>query len=135
MLSEAFDERSTNWLDSFKQANFLIGGGLGAFGHKAVPYSKVIIADGNYFKMFAELGIIGVFVFLSILVSSIFKGMQDLKNKYLELGIVVGLSLMAIGSNIFEYQIIAPVFWYSMGKIFSRNSLKIGPTSITNNDI
>lgn len=125
MLSEAFDERSTNWLDGFKQANFLIGGGLGAFGHKAVPYSKVIIADGNYIKMFAELGSIGVFVFLSILASSIFKGMQDLKNKYLEMGIVIGLSLMAIGSNIFEYQIIAPVFWYSVGKIFARNIPKI----------
>lgn len=125
MLSEAFDERSTNWLDAFKQANFLIGGGLGAFGHKVMPYSKVVIADGNYFKMFAEIGSIGVFMFLSILASSIFKGMQDLRNKYLEMGIVIGLSLMAIGSNIFEYQILAPIFWYSVGKIFAINNPKI----------
>ncbi|MFV8352511.1 hypothetical protein [Flavobacterium sp. XS2P14] len=125
MLSEAFDERKGNNSVAFGQDNFLIGGGLGAFGHKAVPYSKVIIADGNYFKMYAELGSIGVFVFLSIVVSSIFKGLQDLKNKYLELGIVIGLSLMAIGSNIFEYQIIAPVFWYSVGKIFAKNNPNI----------
>lgn len=119
MLSEAFDERKANNLSAFSHDNFLIGGGLGAYGHKVVPYSKVVIADGNYFKMFAELGIIGIFIFFSILACSIFKGIQDLRNKYLEMGIVIGLSLMAIGSNIFEYQIIAPIFWYSVGKIFA----------------
>ncbi|TDE51303.1 O-antigen ligase family protein [Flavobacterium sp. GT3P67] len=125
MLSEAFDERKANNLSAFSHDNFLIGGGLGAYGHKVVPYSKVVIADGNYFKMFAELGIIGTFIFFSILACSIFKGMQDLRNKYLEMGIVIGLSLMAVGSNIFEYQIIAPVFWYSVGKISAINNPKI----------
>lgn len=124
MLSEAFDERKVNNLSAFSQDNLLIGGGLGAYGHKVVPYSKIVIADGNYFKMFAELGIIGTFTFFSILTCSIFKGIQDLRNKYLEMGIVVGLSLMAIGSNIFEYQIIAPIFWYSVGKIFAVYSSK-----------
>jgi hypothetical protein len=124
MLAEAFDERKGNNTVAFSQGNFLIGGGLGAFGHKVVPYSKVVIADGNYYKMYAELGIIGVFVFLSILLSTVFKGIQDLKNTYLEMGIVLGLSMMAIGSNIFEYQIIAPIFWYSVGRIFATNNPK-----------
>lgn len=121
MLSEAFNERSTNWVDAFNQGNLLIGGGLGAFGHKVSAYSKIFIADGNYFKMLAEIGIIGTILFITIIISSVFAGFRDFRNKYLEIGIVIGLSLIAIGSNIFEYQIIVPTFWYAIGRLANNN--------------
>lgn len=121
MISEAINERSDNWFDAFKHGNLIIGGGLGAFGQKVLGYSKIIIADGNYFKMLAEIGAIGILLFLTIIISSLVKGFKDLRNNYLEIGIVIGISIQAIGSNIFTYQIVIPIFWYAVGRLATKN--------------
>jgi len=117
MISEAFNERSGTWSYAFNYGNLVIGDGLGSFGHKVIGYSKILITDGNYFKMLAEIGIVGSFLFFAILIASIILGFMDFRNKYLEVSIVLGLSLMAIGSNIFTYQTLAPIFWYSIGRL------------------
>lgn len=117
MISEAFNERSGTWSYAFIYGNIVIGDGLGAFGHKVIGYSNILIADGNYFKMLAEIGIVGSFLFFAILITSIILGFMDFRNNYLEVSIVLGLSLMAIGSNIFTYQTLAPIFWYSIGRL------------------
>jgi riboflavin transporter FmnP len=123
MISEAIGERRGNWLDAFKGGNIIWGGGLGAFGHKVLEYSKVVIADGNYFKMIAEVGIIGTFIFIAIVIRSLIAGFKDFRNKYLEIGIVMGLAIQAIGSNILTYQIIVPIFWYAVGRLANKKSI------------
>lgn len=115
-ISQAVGERSFTWSYAFQDLNFIFGKGLGSVGHKSIGFSKILIADGNYFKMIAEIGIIGTFLFLSILILSFWSGFRDLKNKYLDIGIISCLCIIAIGSNIFTYQSVSPIFWYAIGR-------------------
>lgn len=115
-VSQAVGERSFTWTYAFQDLNFIFGKGLGSVGHKSIGFSKVLIADGNYFKMIAEIGVFGVLIFFSILISSFWNGFKDLRNKYLDLGIIFCICLIAIGSNIFTFQSIAPIFWYAIGR-------------------
>jgi hypothetical protein len=116
-ISQAVGERSFTWTYAFQDLTFVFGKGLGSVGHKAIGFSKILIPDGNYFKMIGEIGIFGTFLFFAILISSFWRGFKDLKNKYLELGIIFCICLIGIGSNIFTFQSIAPIFWYAVGKI------------------
>lgn len=119
MLSEAVDERSGSWMDGLMYGNLIIGSGLGVFGHKAVEFSDKYIPDGNYVRMLAELGVIGTSVFMCIMIGTFVKGLKNLRVHILELGIIFGLSLQAIGSDIFSFQLIVPVLWYSIGRVNS----------------
>ena len=116
-VSQALGERSFAWTYAFQDITFIFGKGLGSVGHKAIGFSEILIADGNYFKMIGEIGIIGTFLFFAILISSFWTGFKDFKNKYLDLGIIFCICLIAIGSNIFTFQSIAPIFWYAIGRI------------------
>ena len=116
-ISQAVGERSFTWTYAFQDSTFVFGKGLGSVGHKSIGFSKILIADGNYFKMIGEIGIFGTFIFFAILFLSILNGFLDLKNKYLDLSIVFCISLIAIGSNIFTFQSIAPIFWFAIGRI------------------
>ena len=96
--------------------NLLTGDGLGRYSHKAVEYSDKFISDGNYFRMIAEIGILGFLIFTLIIITSLFKGYRNFKEKYIELGIIVIICMQAVGSNVFAFQLIAPIFWYSIGR-------------------
>jgi len=120
MFTEAFDERSGTWNYAFDYGNIIFGKGLGSFGHKAIGYSSVLIPDGNYFKILAEIGTIGLFLLILIMLFSMALGFRDFRNKYLDFSIVFGLSIIAVGSNVFSYQSLTPIFWYSIGRL-SRN--------------
>lgn len=116
-ISQAVGERSFTWTYVFQDLTFIFGKGLGSVGHKSIGFSKILIADGNYFKMIGEIGIFGTFIFFAILILSFWNGFKDLKNKYLDLGIIFCICLIAIGSNIFTFQSIAPIFWFAIGRI------------------
>ena len=120
-ISQAVGERSFTWTYVFQDLTFIFGKGLGSVGHKSIGFSKILIADGNYFKMIGEIGIFGTFIFFAILISSFWNGYKDLKNKYLDLGIIFCICLIAIGSNIFTFQSIAPIFWFAIGRISNSN--------------
>ena len=124
MISEAFDKRSFAWAYAFQDLTFIFGKGVGSIGHKAIGFSKILIADGNYFKMIAEIGILGTLIFSAIIISSLVNGYKDLKNKYIDLGIVLSMCLIGVGSNIFTFQSIAPIFWYSIGRLANKNIVK-----------
>lgn len=117
MVMDAFDERNATWKYAFDYSYIIQGKGLGSVGHKAIGYSTALIPDGNYFKILAETGIYGAMLFILIIAVTVISGVRQLREKYLELGIVICLCLMAIGSNIFTYQSLAPIFWYSIGRI------------------
>jgi len=124
-ISQAVGERSFTWTYAFQDLTFIFGRGLGSVGHKAIGFSKILIADGNYFKMIGEIGIFGTFLFLAILISSFWNGIKDFKNKYLDLGIIFCICIVGIGSNIFTFQSIAPIFWYAIGRIAFANKKQI----------
>lgn len=60
-ISQSFEERSFAWAYPFQDFTFILGRGLGSVGHKSIGFSKILIADGNYFKMLSEIGIFGTF--------------------------------------------------------------------------
>jgi hypothetical protein len=117
MISESIDERSGSWVEGLMYGNLIIGSGLGVFGHKAVEFSDKYIPDGNYVRMLAELGFVGVSIFMSIIIASLFKGLKNLRDNILEVGIIVGLCIQAVGSDIFSFQLIVPLLWYSVGRV------------------
>lgn len=116
-VSQSVGERSFTWTYAFKDLTFIFGKGLGTFGHKSIGFSKNLIADGNYFKIIGEIGMFGAIIFFSIIFISFWNGAYNLKNKYLDVGIIFCMSIVAVGSNIFTYQSIAPIFWYSVGRL------------------
>ena len=115
-LSSAVAERSDSWYDGLSKVSSIVtGDGLGRYGHKVVGYSKIFIADGNYFKMIGEVGILGTLLFLSILLKVIYTGFLNIYTHYVQLCIILIVCLQAIGSNVFSMQLIAPILWYSIG--------------------
>ena len=115
-LSEAIEERSDSWLGGLSNTqNFIVGDGLGRYGHKAVEYSDIYIPDGNYFRMIAEIGIIGVLLFFIIILKALYNGFSNIKTHYIQLAIVIMVCMMSVGSDMFSFQLIAPIFWYSIG--------------------
>lgn len=116
-FNDAIDERNQSWFDGIsKTKNLIIGDGLGRYGHKAALFTDNIIPDGNYFRIFSELGIIGLFLFLSIIVSSLFKSYKKLNKYYIEFAIILMICLQGVGSDIFSFQLIAPIFWFTIGR-------------------
>ena len=88
---------------------------MGRYGHKAVEYSDIYIPDGNYFRMIAEIGIIGVLLFFIIILKALYNGFSNIKTHYIQLAIVIMVCMMSVGSDMFSFQLIAPIFWYSIG--------------------
>lgn len=123
-LSSAVDERSDSWFNGLSNTqNLLFGDGLGRYGHKAVEYSKLYIPDGNYFRMIGELGIFGFLLFIFIIFTSIYNALPKLKESYIELGVVIMVCMQAVGSDIISFQLVAPIFWYSIGRCSRYSSL------------
>jgi hypothetical protein len=122
MISDAFESRSDDWKKAFDYPYLITGRGLGSVGHKALEFTEILIPDGNYFKIIAETGIIGFSLFVAILVLAIVNGIKNLREDYMQLGIVLAMCLIAVGSNIFTYQSIAPIFWFSIGKLLLKKS-------------
>lgn len=110
-----FSSRTGQWISVIKQSDLLFGQGLGTVGHKALDFEEFIIADGGLIKLFCESGVIGTFIFISIMLLAIRNGFCFLRNYYMELGIILVMLLQSIGSNIIAFQILTPVFWLSIG--------------------
>jgi hypothetical protein len=122
LISEGINERKGSWYSSFEVSNWLIGDGLGVYGHKAVEFSEVFIPDGYYFRLLAELGLPGVALFFILFISALIKSFFNFRFYYIEFSIILGLSLQAIGSDIFSFQLVAPIFWFACGSIHSNVS-------------
>lgn len=116
--------RTNQWINALKNTNWLIGTGFGTTGHKAIGQNVDIITDGSWVCTFCELGIIGTGLLLGIVLMAVYFGVKNKRKLFLPIGIIVCISLQAIGSNLFEYQIIMPIFWYAIGNISYENNRK-----------
>jgi hypothetical protein len=115
-FSDAIGERADSWSDGLKNTySLLTGDGLGIYGHKVVEFSDSYIPDGNYFRMIAEIGIIGFLLFLSIIFTAIYNGFLKINTHYIQLLIVIMVCMQSVGSDMFSFQLVAPIFWYSIG--------------------
>lgn len=94
----------------------ILGNGFGSSGHIAGAMGATkVINDNSYLLIIAETGIIGLCIFLIMVLASLIKGMINYKECYFEVVILGLLLLQAIGSNIFEFQQLMPIFWFCLG--------------------
>lgn len=111
-IFDAIAERSGQWTSTFSDTSILWGKGLGLGGHRAMGYIKVV-TDGNFAKMIAEIGIIGLGLFLMITLSCVKKLYKS--KDYLSLFFVFFILSQCMGSNIVALQITAPLYWMALG--------------------
>lgn len=117
MMSVAISERSGNWFLGIQSVkNIFIGNGLGSMNHASHKYGNLGVYDSSYIKMYAETGLIGIFLFFTIISRALIIGVKNIKKCYIEFGIISVFLLQAIGSNVLSFQVLAPIFWYSVGQ-------------------
>lgn len=116
-LPGAVGQRSDSWVNAANNMkNIWLGNGLGANGHRAAGIQPYIIADGGLAKIFCEMGIIGTSIFIFMMILVFQKGRTKLLYCAAELGIVGVTLLQCIGSNMLEFQLSTPVFWFAVGR-------------------
>ena len=76
-----------------------------------------IVADGGLVKLYCEEGALGFSLFVFILLVIFRQGAKDLKKYFAELGIIGTALLMSIGSNIIAFQLCMPIFWFAAGVV------------------
>lgn len=109
--------RSSQWIIGLENSNWLFGSGFGMRGQKAMQFVEVFIGDGGWIVLLCEVGIVGVGLFILILARSANKGFYSFKKLYAPILIIIIFLLQAIGSNVFMFQLMAPLFWMSVGEI------------------
>ena len=118
-LPGAVSERSEQWIAAINNMySTWLGNGLGANGHRALGIEGThVIADGGLIKLYCEEGILGFSLFLYIVILAVKKGLSNVREYYVELGILALVFLQSIGSNIIAFQLATPIFWFAIGRI------------------
>ena len=100
-----------------------MGAGSGEAGARAAGLPGV--TDCSYIALLFDVGIIGGFLFLAIMLKSIFRGLHFLKYYLVELGIMFFVLVAMIGSNTIHmgFMFVLP-FWYAVGRIWNKDYLK-----------
>ncbi len=96
---------------------FPLGVGLGGSGNAAAgasltQWDKVV--DANFMRIFADLGVQGIMLFLTILGIGIHSGFRRSKNIGLSFVIII-YSIVAIGTNVFDGHLTPQLFWLILG--------------------
>lgn len=119
-LPGAIGQRSDQWVGAMNNmANIWLGNGLGANGHRAQGFTDYFIADGGLAKLFCEMGILGTSIFIFMMILIFRKGSKKLVKCSAELGIIAITLLQCIGSNLLEFQLATPIFWFAVGRCAS----------------
>ena len=113
----AVGERSHSWLNAFSNGlgETIFGMGFATGGQRAIGYSVTTVNDGNYFKIIYELGIIGLLLWCSIVLSILKCYRTFLQFPYLIASIAFMVQL--IGSNLLTFYSTALLFWYCLGRV------------------
>ncbi len=118
-LFNASGERESQWLNGINI--FLehpLGVGYGLLTHKGINSNfGFIVADGNYFRILGELGIIGFILFLILLIYSII--IAHRKKYYIVTALLLIYSIQAVGTNVFDIAYTSYLFWLLIGLSFN----------------
>ena len=116
-LPTAISQRSEQWVAAVNNMySSWIGNGLGANGHRAIGIEDAhVIADGGLVKLYCENGVLGFSLFAYLIVLAFMNGCRNIRQHYVEVGIMAAGLLQSIGSNMLAFQICAPVFWLAVG--------------------
>ena len=121
-LPGAIGQRSDQWIGAINNmSNLWLGNGLGANGHRAAGITEHLIADGGLAKLFVEMGILGTGIFVYMMILCFKYGTRHLRECAAEVGIIAVTLLQCVGSNVLEFQIVTPIFWFAAGVIAARS--------------
>jgi hypothetical protein len=116
-FDNAFSERSSqfeNFLFLIKKYPF--GVGLGLLTHKASDLNLLLTTpDGNYYRIFGELGVIGFLSFIFMLTSSIYISYK--RNLRLFFIVLIVYASQSFGTNVFDLYAASFFFWYILGQV------------------
>lgn len=120
-LPGAISQRSEQWVAAVNNMySSWFGNGLGANGHRAIGVEGAhVIADGGLVKIYCEEGVIGFSLFIYILFLTIQRGIKQMDKCFAEVAVIVMALLMSIGSNVLAFQLITPIFWFAIGRIWN----------------
>ena len=116
-LEEAFSERGYQ-LDNFIYiiTNFPSGVGLGMLSHKAADLGLLLTTpDGNYYRIFGELGVLGAIAFSALVISTMFKAFE--RRDQISLIICLIYAVQALGTNVFDLYAAGFLFWFILGLV------------------
>ena len=97
----------------------LMGLGLGHNSHLARDYGPNSITDCDYLRILNEIGVIGFFILITIIIVSLLRGYCNLKSSFYEFSIILFLLVAMIGAAPLEHLPLHPyMYWYCIGRIF-----------------
>jgi hypothetical protein len=119
-IGNAASERDEQWMRGlYNFENYPLGTGMGQAGQFAARYEDAktsfkVVADGDYFRILSELGIVGG-IFLVMLVIRFFFNLVRMHFKKKEeitiMALTAGSLIQMIGSNISEFYFTNFLFW------------------------
>jgi O-antigen ligase len=119
LLTARYDQWTEAW-HAIQKAPFGYGLGVGNAMLRAGSVDSVAIYDGWYLKILAEAGLLGIAVFAVFMICTIATLLNGALNAQDDniywlcfgvLGIFVGFSLAAVGSNVWDYYMTPSVMW------------------------
>jgi O-antigen ligase len=126
-FDNAFNERSDQYVNFlYLIFNFPFGVGLGLLSHKASDLNLLYTTpDGNYYRIFGELGFLGFISFLILILSCLYKSYKQKLRLFLI--IIMVYFLQAFGTNVFDLYVASFFFWYVIGQVngFSKSRIYI----------
>jgi hypothetical protein len=129
MNFDAVSSRTDQWKLGIKYfVDYPWGYGIGTLGHKSVKYISKGIYDGNYFKILAETGIVGIgcFILMPLLNFIYFMKLYLRKKANSEITLLFSILVLfyfqAVGSNVWDLYYTNIVFWIVQG-LFVRSIL------------
>lgn len=131
---EALKDR-TGQFESFGRMTTLsaiFGLGLGSCSTIAGSFGLDSVFDSEFPKIFYELGLVGIVMFLFVIIPTLLRGLKYFKFLHMELMIVAFFLTAGIGSDSLTFFIYDIIFWYSVGRIWNKAHLS---NTIINNNI
>lgn len=143
MINSARSGRISRWFEAYDQMrnNPLFGAGLGHFGGAvAKRHYNTIYVDNYYMKTLAEMGLLGLTMFLWLIADTVRQGYRAMKTlasprlKFMAMGMFAGLLAVILHNaveNIFEIPYLNSYFWLITGLLLALpfNSAKEGGIS------
>jgi len=131
-FSQAMSERSGQY-SSFDRAtglSYVFGLGLGSCGHAAGAAGLKAIHDGEYVKLFYEIGIVGCILLAAVVIPALKRGIANFKRFYPEVLIIVFYLVAGLGSDSLTFFVNSIMFWYSLGRIYNKSRLYNSPIQV-----
>lgn len=125
-LTDAFEgSRSDQVVNILKEwDNPIFGMGVGSGGGEARRLGYTGITDGNFIRILYENGIVGAFLFLSMSISALIRGLRNIKYLYVETSILISILASMVGADPLSYFFYIIPFWYALGRLNNKEYLQ-----------